>query len=321
MLCPADTRIQDFLDSYLSDVNPQGAPRLPADTFVLDRPGLARVMSLPAGEDSYSSPYLKSYRVQQGVLHNPKSDRRTTQGIFHIVEGGLPIPADKIAVPKQRILQTPRRRISTARTTFSRFRSPPISPNRSASSSRLLLRPVICPATGSEPAKTMETRFFAPASLVSNLDFVEGIFGNAGDPYLPENDAALDVEHWSGHTGCVILAPHLMGFKKKDLGLPYSSEDEAYNGGEAFKLTCRDQSAVSSSPSLPTTITAIARKKSKRRSATPPTCSDFAKRNTRAAPSHFPLMCSARSSMPGAPFSPKKSSMKTPCVCSAPASN
>jgi hypothetical protein len=38
----------------------------------------------------------------------------------------------------------------------------------------------------------METRFFAPGALVANLDFVERIFGNAGDPHLPENDAALD---------------------------------------------------------------------------------------------------------------------------------
>ncbi len=67
----------------------------------------------------------------------------------------------------------------------------------------------------------MEIRFFAPASLVSNLDFVETIFGNGGDPYLPENDAALDVRHWTGHTGCVILAPHLVGMRKKDLGLPH----------------------------------------------------------------------------------------------------
>ena len=66
----------------------------------------------------------------------------------------------------------------------------------------------------------MEVRFFAPGTLVSNLDFVESIFGNGGDPYLPENDAALDGLHWTGHTGCVILAPHLTGQKKKDLGLP-----------------------------------------------------------------------------------------------------
>ena len=56
----------------------------------------------------------------------------------------------------------------------------------------------------------MEIRFFAPGNLVSNLDFVESIFGNGGNPTLAEFDAALDVEHWSGHTGCVILAPHLV---------------------------------------------------------------------------------------------------------------
>ena len=35
---------------------------------------------------------------------------------------------------------------------------------------------------GHAPEKTMEVRFFAPGSLVSNLDFVESIFGNGGDP-------------------------------------------------------------------------------------------------------------------------------------------
>ena len=52
-LCPADARIQAFLDAYLSDVCPNGAARLPADTFVLDRAGLARVMSLPPTSDSF----------------------------------------------------------------------------------------------------------------------------------------------------------------------------------------------------------------------------------------------------------------------------
>jgi len=36
----------------------------------------------------------------QGVLHNPRSDKRTTQGSFHIAEGGLDIAADKYRVPK-----------------------------------------------------------------------------------------------------------------------------------------------------------------------------------------------------------------------------
>ncbi len=82
-LCPADARIQAFLDAYLGGT-PNGAPRLPARTFVLDRPGLARVMSFPPGAHSFTSPYVKSYQVAQGVLHNPKTDRRTTQGVFHI---------------------------------------------------------------------------------------------------------------------------------------------------------------------------------------------------------------------------------------------
>ena len=85
------------------------------------------------------------------------------------------------------------------------------------------------------------------------------IFGNGGDPYLPENDAALDVMHWTGHTGCVIVAPHLAGIKKKDVGLPHEKDaterqrrdgmcwrdpDEPYNGGGAFKVACRDERGV-----------------------------------------------------------------------------
>src|ERR1035438_7435703 len=100
-LCASDSRIQDFLDSYLGNVCPHGAARLPANTFVLDREGMARVLSLPVTSDVFSSPYVNSYRLPQGVLHNPRSDRRTTQGLFNIAEGGFPVPADKAAVPKQ----------------------------------------------------------------------------------------------------------------------------------------------------------------------------------------------------------------------------
>src|SRR5215469_7049490 len=67
-LCPVDNRIQMFLDEYLVDVCPKGAPRLPSNVFVLDRPGLGRTMSLPVGADMFVSPYLKSYRIPQGVL-------------------------------------------------------------------------------------------------------------------------------------------------------------------------------------------------------------------------------------------------------------
>ncbi len=48
VLSPVDTRIQNFLDRYLAEECPQGAPRLPARTFTLDLPGMARTVSLPA---------------------------------------------------------------------------------------------------------------------------------------------------------------------------------------------------------------------------------------------------------------------------------
>src|SRR5208283_3116579 len=132
----------------------------------------------------------------------------------------LPVPADKVSVPKRvagRLLQL----------AF----APPASllrlPFTSAQEKQaecfvsLLLRPIVSPEVpGFSPEKTMEIRFFAPGNLVSNLDFVESIFGNAGDPYLPENDAGLDVEHWTGHSGCVILAPQLTRATKKEVGLP-----------------------------------------------------------------------------------------------------
>jgi len=257
-LCPADLRIQSFLDAYLQDVCPGGAPRLPSTSFVLDGAGLARVMSLPPDGNTFSSPYVRSYRVPQGVLHNPANDRRTTKGVFHIAEGGFPVPADKQAVPIQAFgallaaaLQPPAEVLTVPFTAD--------QPEQARLFVSLLLRPLVCPATGTDPGKTMEIRFFAPGSLVSNLDFVESIFGNAGDPHLPENDAALDVAHWTGHTGCVIVAPHIQGLKKTALGLPRESQaterqkrdgmcwrdpEELYNDGNAFKICCRDGRGV-----------------------------------------------------------------------------
>src|SRR5512142_485964 len=254
-LCPVDARIQAFLDQTLAGVGAEGAPRLPARTFVLDRPGLARVLSLPATGDRFASPYLTSYRTQQGVLHNPKADRRTTQGVFHVAEGGLPVPEDKQAVP----LRTFASLLAAAVDAPPDALTLPFTADQPEAARlwvSLLLRPLVCPATDRDPARTMEIRFFAPGSLVSNLDFVEGIFGNGGDPYLPENDAALDVLGWTGHTGCVILAPHLVGLNARDLGLPHVDEatprqkrdgmcwrepGDRYNGGKPFKITARDQ--------------------------------------------------------------------------------
>ena len=255
-LCPADQRIQTFLSDYLKDHNP---PRLPSRTLTLDHQGMARELSLPVNRDEFFSEIVSSYRVKQGVLHNPRSDRRTTQGIFHVAEGGLPVPADKVAVPKNAFSKILAHALNPPR---SLLRLPYTSTQEQPAECfvSLLLRPIVSPAVaGWSPEKTLEVRFFAPGSLVCNLDFVESIFGNGGDPALPENDAGLDVEHWTGHTGCVILAPHLAKLTKKAVGLPHwddatekqrrdgmcwRDEYEYYNNGQAFKLTCRDARGV-----------------------------------------------------------------------------
>ena len=271
--CAVDARIESFLNRHFSDVldssrSSSGSRpstldsqplRVPGRALVLDRHGLAREMSLPADGDEFESELLHSYRLRNGVLHNPRSDRRTTVGTFHVAEGGLPIAADKRAVPKavyvelfKHAMQPPRELLKL-----------PFTSNQTEQAHywvSLLLRPLVCPEVpGYCNQQTMEVRFFAPGSLVSNLDFVESIFGNAGDPFVPANDSALDVEHWSGHTGCVILAPHLTSLAKKQLGLPHydqaterqrrdsmcwKSPDELYNDGEAFKLTCRTEEGV-----------------------------------------------------------------------------
>lgn len=254
---PVDGRIQHFLNQYLSSTGP--AASLPLRTLVLDQPGLARELSLPSRDDVTESPLLKSYRLRNGVLHNPRSDRRTTKGVFHIAEGGLPVPDDKKAVPVEAFGKL----LEIAMQPPEDLTCLPYSSDWSEPAHcmvSLLLRPMVVPEVpGVTPSKSLETRFFAPGSLVANLDFVESIFGNAGDPYLPENDAAFDIDGWTGHTGCVILAPHLVNVSKVALGLPHwdlatprqrrdgmcwKSEDEIYNEGSAFKLCARDARGV-----------------------------------------------------------------------------
>jgi phosphoenolpyruvate carboxykinase (diphosphate) len=258
--CPVDTRIESFLRRYLGEKVGEWWVSLPDAGIVLSCHGIARELSLPRDGYEYKSDLLSSYRVRNGVLHNPKADRRTTEGTFHVAEGGLPVPGSKRSVPKPVFAELLRRAVCAQPANAMGLPYYGSDSESHGTWVSLLLRPTVCPeVAGVTPRKSLEVRFFAPGSLVSNLDFVESVFGNAGDPFLPGNDAALDVEHWTGHTGCVILAPHLVDCTKKELGLPHVSkatdrqkrdrmcwdkEDEKYNDGVAFKVTCRDHAGV-----------------------------------------------------------------------------
>ena len=250
-------RINRFFGNYFNDS--ENPPKVVDDSLTLDHYGLAREMSLPPDGNTFRNEYLNSYRIKQGVLNNPKNDRRTTEGSFHIVEGGLSIPFDKKAVPKQAFLKLYEAAVNPP----DDLKLLPFTinqPEPARTFVSLMIKPLVSPKVpGVLEEKRTEVLFVAPGSFVSNLDFIESVFGNMGDPSFHSNDSGLDVSKWSGHSGYILLAPHLSKMRKIDLGLPryddatdrqrrdgmcYRDESELYNDGEAFKLTCRDKSGV-----------------------------------------------------------------------------
>ncbi len=259
--CPADSRIMDFLSSYLEDILEENEtmPAIPHHTFPLDRFGTARVLSMPPDKDIYENAIIKSYRVKQGILNNPITDRRSTAGVFHVAEGGLPVPDDKKSVPKV-VFKNMLKHAFNAPDNFLELPFTSTQENKAKTWVSILLTPTVCPAIPNvSKAKTMQIRFFAPGGLISNIDFVESIFGNAGNPFLEKNNSKAELLNWTGNTGCVILAPHLTKLTKKDLGLPHidnaterqkrdgmcwADASELYNDGQAFKLTARDSTGV-----------------------------------------------------------------------------
>ena len=159
-------RINQFFENYFKEVSMP--PEVIEEHFTLDHYGLAREMSLPPGANTYSNEYISSYRIKQGILNNPKNDRRTTKGSFHIVEGGLAIPFDKKAVPKDVFLKL-----------YEAATMPPDAlnilpftanqPNPAKTFVSLTVKPIVCPkVTGVIEEKTMEVLFIAPGSLVSD---------------------------------------------------------------------------------------------------------------------------------------------------------
>lgn len=250
-------RINHFFENYFNDSS--NPPKAVDDSLTLDHYGLAREMSLPPDANTFTNEYIDSYRIKQGVLHNPRNDRRTTEGSFHIVEGGLAVPYDKKAVPKEAFLKLYEAAVNPP----DDLKLLPFTINQVEAAKTfvsLMIKPLISPkVSGVLEEKRSEILFVAPGSLISNLDFIESVFGNMGDPSFHSNDSGMDVDRWSGHTGYILLAPHLTKLTKKELGLPhfdhaterqrrdgmcYLEESELYNDGNAFKLTCRDKSGV-----------------------------------------------------------------------------
>lgn len=250
-------RINKFLSNYFKDFEKEIT--VIDDVFTLDHYGLARELSLPPNGSEFINEYISSYKIKQGILNNPKHDRRTTKGSFHIAEGGLKVPFDKKTVPKETFFKLYKEAINPPE----ELKILPFTANQNEKAKTfvsLLIKPMVSPEVpGIAKEKTMEILIMVPGSMVSSLDFLESVFGNAGNPGMHLNDSGLDVDNWTGHTGYIILAPHLIKIKKIDVGLPhyddateiqrkdgmcYKNENELYNDGSPCKLTCRDASGV-----------------------------------------------------------------------------
>lgn len=260
-LSPPSQRVQDFLERKLAAAGAE-VPRIPGrgESLLLDQAGMARMLSIPENSGSFERDIVKSYDLgEQGILNNPEKDRRTTKGTFHVVDFGQPVPNDKRAVPPGVFSALLKHALNPPED----LNQLPYLDGTEARGAMVKLQmrvPVVPEAPGFREAGFMETVVLGPGGLVSNLDFLESIFGNAGNPYFSSSSLRLDPEHNTGATSCIIFAPHLINCTKQELGLPHRSEaserqirdemfydkpDEKYNRGGAFKITGYDDSAVS----------------------------------------------------------------------------
>jgi hypothetical protein len=259
-----ETKINKFLQVFFRGTSVLSKLILPK-SINLNYRGTAELASLPEDGQVFENSVVTSYRLfnGQGILHKPIKDKRTTAGIFHVAEGGFLIPDDKKGVPPE----TSARLVAAAL-------NPGWRPgdtgeldsaadlmklpwdNQTQAMVSCTIRPVVSPKIeGVTDSKYMEIQVYAPAGLTANVDFLQKVFTEPGTDAF--KDAGLDIERFSGHSGCIIFAPHLIHLTKKELGLPhydqaserqkadkmcYKNEDEKYNDGNAFKLCIRDAS-------------------------------------------------------------------------------
>ena len=187
--------------------------------------------------DAWHNELVSSYRLDNGVLHNPVNDRRTTQGVFHVAEGGLPIPGGQDSRCRsaptsgccEEALRPP---AELLRLPFTAHWAEPVETMVS-----LLLRPLVCPAVPRVLAGEAHGGAVLRARRPGLQPGLRREHLRQRRRSLPARATtpALDVDDWTGHSGCVILAPHLTRLRKKDLGLPHVSRGHR---GRARRAAC-----------------------------------------------------------------------------------
>jgi len=185
----------------------------------------ARDVAAGAG-DSIASPTCSRTRGA-GVLHNPKSDRRRPRACSHR-RGRLPVPADKIALPKQAFATLLERARPAGKRPGAALHG---GPERAGADVRFAAAaPIVCP-DGQRAGEEHGDSVLAPASLVSNLDFVEPSSATVAiricPKTMPRSSAAL-----TGHTAASSWR-RTSWASQEDLGLRTSARRPSASGATA----------------------------------------------------------------------------------------
>jgi len=178
--CPTDQRIENFLNDHFEDLtwrHPFGCPVSRCSA----RHGIARELSIPEGTDSYGNPYLPPSACATDLAQPTQRSPNHSGNVPHH-RRGLPIPVIRSCAAAGF-----RRTLPSRCNTRTWINGRTLHGESTRLYARLAHSSCARLSVGGSRnlfPKTMEIHFFAPGGLISNLDFVESIFGNAGDPYL-----------------------------------------------------------------------------------------------------------------------------------------
>ena len=170
-------------------VSGKEADLLPAGALITERDGISRGALHPLDKDEFEiiHSFLRPGE-RMAVATTLASDRRTDGGRLPCGRWrGPPVSADRKEVFKSHLRPSP-----AAAPTLLATPCPALHRHQRkarAGLRSLLLRLIVSPFLQTPAEKSMEVSLFRPGKPCLHLDFVESIFGNAGDPDLPDNDA------------------------------------------------------------------------------------------------------------------------------------
>ena len=144
--CPADPRIEAFLAEHFADLGLPAPLRLPDETLVLPRHGIARELSLPEGSDSYQQrlpellprPQRRAAQPAERPPHHRRARSTSPRAACRSPATRRPCPRRVFARPLPPRRERRRRSCSSLP-----FTAQPAGARRAFVS--LLLRPLVCP--------------------------------------------------------------------------------------------------------------------------------------------------------------------------------